>query len=79
MSPNYILPLKAPTPLPASGVDVVTFKVRNALIAHIQQDQHHHHFMPGGLNQVWQAAEYGTRIERIDVADTNKVTLDGKR
>ena len=80
MSLNYILPLKAPTPLPASGVDVVTFKVwRNTLIAHIQQDQHHHHFMPGGLYQVWQGAEYGTRIERINDADTDKVTLDGKR
>ena len=49
MTTSYILPLKAPNPLPANGVDVVTFKVwKNALIAYLQQDAHHHLFMPDG-------------------------------
>ena len=59
---------------------MVTFKVwKNTLTAHIQQDQHHHHFMPGGLYHVWRAAEYGVRIEQLEDADADKVTLDGKR
>ena len=69
-STNYILPLKAPTPLPASGVNIVTFKVwRNTLIAHLQQDAHHHHFMTGGLYSEWTAAEYGNRIAAIEDTD----------
>ena len=77
---QYILPLKAPAPLPASGVDVVTFKVwKNTLIAHIQQDANHFLFMDGGIYATWRAAESGTRIRQVDDADTEKVTLDGKR
>ena len=79
MSTSYILPLKAPTPLPASGVDTVTFKVwRNTLIAHIQQDANHHFFMPDGLYDHWRAAEYGTRIQQLHDEDPEKITLDGK-
>ena len=79
MSTNYILPLKAPSPLPASGVDTVTFKVwKNTLISHIQQDANHHNFMPGGLYEEWQAAEYGNRIRQLDDADPEKRTIDGK-
>ena len=77
---NYILPLKAPNPLPASGVTTVTFKVwRNTLIAHISQDAHHHHFMPGGLYSEWTAAEDGDRIGDIHEEDPDKLTLDEKR
>ena len=76
---NYVLPLKAPTPLPASGVDTVTFKVwKNTLIAHIQQDTNHHHFMPGGVYEQWRAADYGARIERLHDEDPDKQTIDGK-
>ena len=79
MSANYILPLKAPTPLPASGVDTVTFKVwKNTLIAHIQQDANHHNFMPGGHYEEWRAAEYGPRIEALDDEDPDKLVIDGK-
>ena len=79
MSTSYILPLKAPTPLPASGVDTVTFKVwKNTLVAHIQQDANHHYFMPGGMYDQWRAAEYGTRIEQLDDEDPDKLTIDGK-
>ena len=79
-STNYILPLKAPTPLPASGVNIVTFKVwRNTLIAHLQQDAHHYHFMTGGLYSEWTAAEYGNRIAAIEETNPDKQTLDGKR
>ena len=77
---NYILPLKAPTPLPASGVDVVTFKVwKNTLIAHIQQDVNHYLFMPGGKYSTWRAAEYGDRIEQLVHNDPDKSALDDKR
>ena len=77
MSANYILPLKAPTPLPASGVDTVTFKVwKNTLIAHIQQDVNHHNFMPGGRYEEWRAAEYGPRIEALDDEDPDKLVID---
>ena len=80
MSGNYILPLKAPTPLPASGVDTVSFKVwKNTLIAHIQQDVNHHNFMPGGMYAEWRAAEYGSRIENLDEEDPEKLVIDGKR
>ena len=79
-SHNYILPLKAPSPLPASGVDSVTFKVwRNTLIAHVQQDTNHHHFMDGGRYATWQAADNGIRIERLIDDDPDKVVIDGKR
>ena len=78
MSTSYILPLKAPTPPPAS-VDTVTFKVwKNTLIAHIQQDANHHFFMPGGIYDHWRAAEYGTRIEQLHDEDPDKLTIDGK-
>ena len=66
MSRNYILPLKAPTPLPASRVDAVTFKVwKNTLIAHGEQDVHNHHFMPGGLYSQWNAADDGSKISEL--------------
>ena len=66
MSRNYILPLKAPTPLPASGVDAVTFKVwKNTLIAHVEQEVQHHHFMPGGLYSQWTAADDGLKISEL--------------
>ena len=80
MSVSYILPLKAPPPLPATGVDIVSFKVwKNTLVAHIQQDANHFHFLPGGLYATWTAAEYGARILVLDNDDPEKVTLDGKR
>ena len=80
MSASYILPLKAPTPLPATGVDIVTFKVwKNTLTAHIQQDAHHHHFMPGGLYSTWIAADQGRRILAVHDQDHDKLVLDGKR
>ena len=70
MAGNYILPLKAPTPLPASGVDVVMFKVwKNTLIAHVEQDANHHHFLPGGLYSQWIAADDGARIQALHEAD----------
>ena len=79
MSTHYILPLKAPTPLPASGVNIGTFKVwKNTLIAHIQQDANHHHFMPGGLYSEWIAADVGARIEEIQNQDHDKLVLDAK-
>ena len=44
---NYHLPLKAPTPLPASGVTIVTYKVwKNTVIAHLEHDSANFHFMP---------------------------------
>ena len=80
MSVSYILPLKAPSPLPATGVDIVTFKVwKNTLVAHIQQDVHHHHFMPGGLYSTWRAAEFGQRIQQLAATDPDRVTADGQR
>ena len=79
-SHNYILPLKAPTPLPASGVDIVAFKVwRNTLTAHVQQDSNHHHFMEGGRYAAWRAADLGVRIQQLVDDDPDKVILDGKR
>ena len=80
MSTHYILPLKAPTPLPASGVNIVTFKVwKNTLIAHIQQDANHFHFMPGGKYSIWRPAEYGARIQELAAGDPDKTSLDEKR
>ena len=77
---NYILPLKAPTPLPASGVNIVTFKVwKNTLIAHVQQDVNHHHFMPGGLYSEWTAAENGIRISALHEDDHDRQVIEGKR
>ena len=79
-SHNYILPLKAPTPLPASGVDIVAFKVwKNTLTAHVQQDTNHHHFMEGGRYAAWRAADLGNRILQVVDDDPVKVVLDGKR
>ena len=79
MSTSYILPLKAPNPLPATGVDVVTFKVwKNTLIAHIQQDKNHHHFMEDGKYSTWQAAEFGRRIAQLHDDDPEKNILDAK-
>ena len=80
MSQNYILPLKAPAPLPATGVDSVTFKVwKNTLTAHIQQDAHHHNFMPDGMYSEWRAAENGRRIRTLVDNDPDKVIIDNKR
>ena len=77
---SYILPLKAPSPLPATGVDIVTFKVwKNTLIAHLQQDANHHHFLPGGRYATWRAAEFGERIQHLHDSDQDKLTADGKR
>ena len=77
---HYILPLKAPTPLPASGVEITTFKVwRNTLVAHVQQDANHHLFMPEGIYQTWRAADIGSRIQEIYEEDPDKLILDGKR
>ena len=74
MSTSYILPLKAPNPLPATGVDVVTFKEwKNTLVAHIQQDKNHHHFMEDGKYSTWQAAEFGRRIAQLHDEDPEKV------
>ena len=79
MTAHYILPLKAPTPLPATGVDVVTFKVwQNTLKSHIQQDANHHHFMEGGLYSEWVAADIGNRISAVHDDDHDKLVLDGK-
>ena len=76
---NYHLVLKAPTPLPASGVDTVTFKVwKNTLTAHIQQDTSHHNFMPGGLYEQWRAADDGVRIATLHDDDTDKHAIDAK-
>ena len=79
MSSHYILPLKAPTPLPASGVNIVTFKVwQNTLKSHIEQDANHHHFMSGGLYSEWIAADTGNRINQLHNEDHDKIVLDGK-
>ena len=76
---SYILPLKAPTPLPATGVDSVTFKVwKNTLRAHLEQDANHHFFLPGGRYASWQAAEIGQRIQHLLDDDPDKVINDGK-
>ena len=76
---SYILPLKAPAPLPATGVTIVTFKVwKNTLIAHLQQDANHHHFLPGGKYATWTAAEFGSRINDLVATDPDKVAADAK-
>ena len=80
MSVSYILPLKAPSPLPASGVNIVTFKVwRNTLVAHIAQDANHYHFMPGGKYATWQAADLGQRISALHDRDPDKLVIQAKR
>ena len=77
---SYILPLKAPAPLPATGVTIVTFKVwKNTLISHLEQDANHHHFLPGGKYSTWTAAEFGKRISRLVNTDPDKVAAEGKR
>ena len=77
---SYILPLKAPTPLPATGVDSVTYKVwKNTLKAHLEQDAHYHFFLPGGKYSTWSPAEAGHRLEVLHEDDPDKVLADGKR
>ena len=77
---NYYLPLKAPTPLPATGVTAVTFKVwKNTLIAHLEQDANHHHFMPGGKYSTWIAKDVSKRIAQLHDEDPDKQSLDEKR
>ena len=72
MTTNYVLPLKAPAPLPADGVDIVKFKVwKNTLVAHIQQDANHHQFMPGGIYQTWIAAWSHDTLQRNTCDDEN--------
>ena len=79
MAGNYILPLKAPNPLPADFVTIVTFKVwKNTLIAHVSQDSNHHYFLPGGSYAEWRAAEYGSRIQQLLDDDPDKLVIDGK-
>ena len=78
--PDYYLPLKAPSPLPATGVTTVTFKVwKNTLIAHLEQDAAHYHFLPGGHYSTWQARAIGKLITAIVDEDTDKKALDEKR
>ena len=78
--PDYHLPLKAPNPLPANGVDIVTFKVwKNTLIAHIQQDANHYQFMEAGRYSTWQAREVGKYIPSLAEDDPEKRALDEKR
>ena len=80
MSVSYVLPLKAPNPLPASGVDITTFKVwKNSLVAHIQQDANHYHFMPGGKYATWQAADLGQRMIALHDRDPDRVIINNKR
>ena len=77
---SYILPLKAPTPLPATGVDSVTYKVwKNTLKAHLEQDAHYPFFLPGGKYSTWSPAEAGHRLEVLHEEDPDKVLADGKR
>ena len=77
---HYHLPLKAPTPLPAQGVDTVTFKVwKNTLTAHLEQDAAHYHFMPGGRYGTWIARDTGKRILALVSDDPDKKTLDEKK
>ena len=77
---NYYLPLKAPTPLPAQGVDTVTFKVwKNTLLAHLEQDAAHFHFMAGGRYSTWTARDSGKRITHLVLDDPDKKTLEEKR
>ena len=79
-SVSYILPLKAPTQLPASGVTIVTFKAwKNQLVAHLQQDANHFHFMPGGRYSTWIASEFGDRITELHATDPDRITAQNKR
>ena len=80
MAVSYILPLKAPAPLPATGVSIVTFKVwKNTLVAHLQQDANHYHFMPEGRYSTWRAAEFGNRIENLHATDPDRIAAQNKR
>ena len=79
MAVSYILPLKAPALLPATGVSIVTFKVwKNTLVAHLQQDTHHFHFLPGGRYSTWQAAEFGNRIHELHDRDPDRLAAEAK-
>ena len=79
-SVSYILPLKAPSPLPASGVTITTFKVwKNTLVAHLQQDANHFHFMPGGRYSTWIASEFGNRINALHDTDPDRNAAVNKR
>ena len=76
---NYHLPLKAPTPLPAHGVDTVNFKVwKNTLVAYLEQDAAHYHFLPDGKYSTWTARSQGRRIAGLDNDDPDKRVLDEK-
>ena len=80
MSSSYYLPLKAPTPLPATGVTSVTFKVwKNTLTAHLEQDAAHHFFMSDGLYSIWIARDAGKRIPEIIEEDPDKKVLFEKK
>ena len=80
MSVSYMLPLKAPAPLPATGVGVLTFKVwKNTLVAHNQQDANHYHFMPGGKYTTWQVADLGQRITELHGRDPDRNIIENKR
>ena len=80
MMQNYYLPLKAPTPLPAQGVDTVTFKVwKNTLTAHLEQDSAHYHFLNDGRYSSWIARDMGKRITILVEDDPDKKTLDEKK
>ena len=76
---NYHLPLKAPTPLPVQGVDTVTFKVwKNTLVAYLEQDSAHFHFLPGGQYSTWTSSFEGKRIPALHADDPDKKVLDEK-
>ena len=77
---GYHLPLKAPTPLPISGVTTISFKVwKNQLIAYLEQDAAHYHFMPDGRYSSWLAKYTGKRITDLVGDDPEKRTIDEKR
>ena len=79
-SVNYILPLKAPAPLPATGVTIVTFEVwKNTLISHLEQDANRHHFLPGEKYAKWTVAEFGKRINSLVNTDPDKITADVRK
>ena len=77
--PEYILPLKAPNPLPATNVTIVTFKVwKNTLVAHLQQDPAHFHFMGGGRYSTWIPSETGRQIVQLVPDDPDLLVLQEK-
>ena len=58
----------------------MTFKVwKNTLIAHLEQDAAHFHFMSGGLYSKWIARDIGKRIDELAMADTDKKVLGEKK